>query len=316
MAKRERLWHPKPHRAVEYNERAIQKVIDECGYVAVSAKLDGIRALISRVGDTVRITTREGIEIRSLALIGRRIRAEFDDKLPESEGIVADCEVYLENVPFDESSGILRRNAPLSDEQVQALRIAVFDVTFEDAVLGARVDSAGLDERLARFWGAVLHSDILQYHPHRRVYAIADLDRWFRYYHEDCGMEGLVIKDPRLPYRNGKVSGWWKMKPEITEDGIVTGYVWGEEGKANAGKVVGFEVKLESGETVRATGLTREAMDEYTKAALTIPYGGKHPAMIGRYCEVKAMERTTSGKLRHPHFKCWRDMEGAEGVKA
>ena len=33
MAKQERLWHPKPHRAVSYNEKAIQKVIDKNGSI-------------------------------------------------------------------------------------------------------------------------------------------------------------------------------------------------------------------------------------------------------------------------------------------
>lgn len=315
MAKRDRVWHPKPHRAVEYNEKAIQKVIDQYGYILVSPKVDGIRALIRRVGDTVSVTTREGIEILSLARMGRQLREEFDRKLPSTPGIVADCEIFIADVPFDESSGILRRNSPLAD--VYDLRIAVFDVTFENVITGEGTDSEELAGRVARYWpaGGELDTDCMYLLP---THDCADLDhvrRFFQYYRE-AGLEGLIIKHPMLSYRNGKVSGWWKMKPEITEDGVVTGYVWGEEGKANEGKIVGFEVELESGETVRATGLTREAMEDYTELAFLDEFTGQVEPIIGRYCEVKAMERTASGKLRHPHFKCWRDLEGAEGVKS
>ena len=50
----------------------------------------------------------------------------------------------------------------------------------------------------------------------------------------------------------------WKMKPEETIDGTVCGLVWGTTGKANEGKVIGFEVLLEDGMVVNACGLTEE----------------------------------------------------------
>jgi ATP-dependent DNA ligase len=324
MAKRDRVWHPKPHRAVEFNEKAIQKVIDQHGHILASPKIDGIRCLVQRQPDPalresrpVLITTREGIEIECLQPLLWRVKSELERKFVTDSDIVLDAELYIKGLPFDESSGILRRRSELPAEYWYLVRIAVFDITFRQHVEGEACDPDPLSARARRRLRNSGATDIIRYVNHAECSALSEITEVFNHYRE-LGMEGLVIKDPRLPYRNGKVSGWWKMKPEITEDGVVVGYVWGEEGKANAGKVVGFEVRLESGEIVRATGLTQDQMEVYTNTYLTEKYGScdTYTPLIGRYCEVKAMERTASGKLRHPHFKCWRDMEGAEGVKA
>ncbi|USW22304.1 UNVERIFIED_ORG: DNA ligase [Salmonella phage PSP2-22] len=78
------------------------------------------------------------------------------------------------------------------------------------------------------------------------------------------GHEGLIVKDPMCIYKRGKKSGWWKLKPENEADGIIQGLVWGTEGLANEGKVIGFEVLLESGRVVNATNISRTLMDEFT----------------------------------------------------
>lgn len=142
------------------------------------------------------------------------------------------------------------------------------------------------------------------------------------------GHEGLVVKDPLGKYKRGKKSGMWKMKPEETIDGTVCGLVWGTPGKANEGKVIGFEVLLEDGMVVNACGLTEEQKEEFTaevfnrnginsqreyEELLCIetfnPYGGWQ-------CEVLFMERFPDGSLRHPSFKCWRGTEDNPTVKS
>lgn len=141
------------------------------------------------------------------------------------------------------------------------------------------------------------------------------------------GHEGLVVKDPLGKYKRGKKSGMWKMKPEETIDGTVCGLVWGTPGKANEGKVIGFEVLLEDGMVVNACGLTEEQKDEFTaKVKQTISFRegfedfGSEPEDTNPYhgwqCEVLFMERFPDGSLRHPSFKCWRGTEDNPTVKS
>lgn len=141
------------------------------------------------------------------------------------------------------------------------------------------------------------------------------------------GHEGLIVKDPLGKYKRGKKSGMWKMKPEETIDGTVCGLVWGTPGKANEGKVIGFEVLLEDGMVVNACGLTEEQKDEFTaKVKQTISFRedfedfGSEPEDTNPYhgwqCEVLFMERFPDGSLRHPSFKCWRGTEDNPTVKS
>ncbi|YP_009949136.1 DNA ligase [Enterobacter phage EcpYZU01] len=145
------------------------------------------------------------------------------------------------------------------------------------------------------------------------------------------GHEGLVVKDPLGRWKRGKKSGMWKMKPDESIDGTVCGLVWGTPGKANEGRVIGFEVLLENDMVVNACGLTEEQKDEFTAkvkedslaaTGFFSPYGigGNDPEFNNPYegwqVEVSYMEKTPDGSLRHPSFKCWRGTEDNPTVKA
>jgi ATP-dependent DNA ligase len=128
------------------------------------------------------------------------------------------------------------------------------------------------------------------------------------------GEEGLVIKSPMGNYRRSKVTGWWKMVPDDNEDGIVQGLVWGTKGKANEGKVIGFEVLLESGHVVNACKISRKLMDEFTfevtdyRRDIIVMQDGKNVAnpYHGHTAKVTFMERYPDGSLRHPSFDSFR----------
>jgi hypothetical protein len=138
------------------------------------------------------------------------------------------------------------------------------------------------------------------------------------------GEEGLVVKSPMGNYRRSKVTGWWKMVPDDNEDGIIQGLVWGTPGKANEGKVIGFEVLLESGHVVNACKISKAKMDEYTKAvadSTRLAYGeiAEFPGGLyeetqeialnpyqGYTAKVTFMERYPDGSLRHPSFDSFR----------
>ena len=129
------------------------------------------------------------------------------------------------------------------------------------------------------------------------------------------GEEGLVVKDPLGSYRRSKVNGWWKMTPDDNEDGKVVGLVWGTPGKANEGKVIGFEVQLESGHIVNACKISQKLMDEFTKAVeegapncqcCDDDYLAMGGCYAGHTVRVTFMERYPDGSLRHPSFDCFR----------
>lgn len=150
------------------------------------------------------------------------------------------------------------------------------------------------------------------------VYSMEALNELYERRREE-GHEGLVVKDPFCFYKRGKKSGWWKMKPENEADGTVVGLVWGTEGLANEGKVIGFEVLLESGRVVNATNISRELMDEFTEKYLEANQMRSEGEAINPYegwqCQITYMEDTPDGSLRHPSFDKWRGTEDEPEVK-
>ena len=136
------------------------------------------------------------------------------------------------------------------------------------------------------------------------VYDMVELQQLYEKKREE-GHEGLIVKDPMCIYKRGKKSGWWKLKPENEADGIIQGLVWGTEGLANEGKVIGFEVLLESGRVVNATNISRTLMDEFTN---TVNIEGE-TYYNGHACQIAYMEETLDGSLRHPSFVMFRGTE-------
>lgn len=332
--KKPRLWNPKPHRAVDWNQKAIEKRLAQ-GPLQACVKVDGFRVLI-RLNHEGRLvfTTREGIEIASLAGLAEHV---YDTLF--RGGVVRrhvyDGEVWIKGLPFEEMSGLLRRDAPLADEHLKNVHILIFDSGLIEDYEGPDEDrvpnvlTLGERRRLIGWLGLAPFRPLIAQPTSNLVYEqywlVSSIEEIKELYQRArvAGYEGLILKDPRLLPRNGKVSGWWKVKPGcgaefapgFEADGTVVGYVWGDKDKANSGKVVGFRVRLEDGAEVNATGLTQAIMDQYTREFLTAPYGGGQ-GHIGRACRVSGMERTKDGSIRHPHFDGFRDIDGAEGLKA
>lgn len=304
--KKPRLWEPKPHRAVDWNPAAIQHCIDTTGFVYIEPKYDGIRCLIVYLENRWVATTREGIEITALTDLLSYMKVKLD---ANQRCCILDTEVFIEGLTFEESSGILRRDAALSVQHAAKVRFALIDITVRLTDSSSMSNGTTLRKRLTEHADclAILSSCFLDLSEHRkRCSSLAEIEENYEKFRA-LGFEGAIIKDPELPYRNGKVSGWFKRKPKITVGGVVTGLRYGDAGKANAGKAVGFHVDLEDGSSCTATGFTQKLIE----------YVSSNPdAYVGRAVEVTAMERTAGGKLRHPSFHRFRDMEGSEGVEA
>lgn len=311
-AKKPRLWNPKPHKAVDWNEKAIAKRLEK-GPLYACTKYDGFRCLITKINGEVRITTREGIELTSLAAF----RPKFAALLDGYHDRVLDAEVLVLGHCFEDMSGLLRRDDPLPVEELPNTMFVVFDLVRTEVMVNGG-DSPVRATRVLELCSelprvpSVARGGIFR-ESVSVVHSLEEVQEAYRV-RRAAGYEGLILKDPLLPYRNGKVTGWWKVKPGcgadfapgFEADGVTVGYVWGDEEKSNAGKIVGYRVKLEDGTEVNATGLTQEQM-----TVATMKHEQGH-SRLGLHCRVSGMERTKDGSIRHPHFDGFRDVGGTK----
>lgn len=335
MSKKTPVIVPDAHRAVNWNETAVQEVIDAAGHVLVGLKLDGMRCHLYRSGpalDQVMAVTRAGHEV--LALRGRYPDIlRLWDELGFGKECVLDTELLLPGLPFDELSGHLRRHANLANEL--HAQFVVLDCYGMQHLLKSDKQTPAYGHRLtsiARRLGGATHlytspQDTRTSITGEAVHKCLTVDAVWQAYRDAraAGLEGIIVKDPRVPVLNGKVKGQWKLKPGNGApgwegDGVVIDYVWGEVGKANEGKIVGFRVRLEDGGEVNATGLTQAQIAEYTHEWERFdPRSGRHStkgAYMDRIARIEAMEKTASGSLRHPKFCGFRDLDSAQGALA
>lgn len=339
-----------PHRAVDYSESGIKKALEAAGSLEAEVKYDGVRLNIPvlREGETYWLS-RESKPLPALEWMNSELgnawtQADWRWFLRqagyEGVGLMIDGEVMVKGVDFNTSSGLIRTKwlKPSNEEFAECypgrgkkvpfwvarslLQVVVYGVV--DMTTIADPKAEGPIHSVTRLKAEAIVPLLQKYFPEidwvlSESHTVYDLESLNSLYEEKRleGHEGLVVKDPLGKYKRGKKSGMWKMKPEETIDGTVCGLVWGTPGKANEGKVIGFEVLLEDGMMVNACGLTEEQKDEFTEACNTDTYilGGINP-YEGWQCEVLFMERFPDGSLRHPSFKCWRGTEDNPTVKS
>lgn len=261
----------------------------------------------------------------------------------EVSGLMIDGEVMVKGVDFNTSSGLIRTmwsdpknfkwnvNQQASDFtkkshkvpfQIGAeyIQVVVYGVIDLNVISDPKAE--GPIHSVTRLKAEAIVPLLQKYFPEidwvlSESHTVFDLESLNSLYEEKRleGHEGLVVKDPLGKYKRGKKSGMWKMKPEETIDGTVCGLVWGTPGKANEGKVIGFEVLLEDGMVVNACGLTEAQKDEFTAEVKRLEDEEVNP-YHGWQVEVLFMERFPDGSLRHPSFKCWRGTEDEPTVKS
>lgn len=338
-----------PFKAVSFVRSAIEKALETSGYLIADTKYDGVRgnicvdntansAWLSRVSKTIpALEHLNGFDQRW----GKLLK---DDRWIFPDGFMLDGELMVKGVDFNTGSGLLRtkylkeKNMKFDTRalldfdkklwgtktpfrlQTGKLKVVLYDIIPLDII------ESGDDYNvmtLLRLEHVKVALPVLQDHfpevewclsESHEVYDMDELDALYRQKREE-GHEGLVVKDPRGIYKRGKKSGWWKLKPENEADGVVVGLNWGTPGLANEGKVIGFEVLLESGRVVSANNISQALMEEFTSAVLTQELNGDTQAYIGWACQIKYMEETPDGSLRHPSFDKWRGTEADPTTK-
>ncbi|QBZ69014.1 DNA ligase [Shigella phage VB_Ship_A7] len=357
-----------PYKAVSFVESAVNKAIDKAGYLIADVKYDGVRGniVVDNTADSLWLS-RVAKEIPALShLNGYDKRWQMllnDDRCIFPDGFMLDGELMVKGVDFNTGSGLLRtkwvkrenlefntdknfvnaidmfgrirKNHPfmLSPEKLKVILYGV--MPFDSMVSGEDYDVQNL---LMPYHVEAIRSLLVEYFPEiewliAETYEVYDMDSLSELYEamRTKGHEGLIVKDPQGIYKRGKKSGWWKMKPECEADGVIVGLNWGTPGLANEGKVIGFEVLLESGRVVSANNISQALMDEFTKKVAEAnfdDYGDwcttngedmqrlcKNNPFDGWACQVAYMEETPDGSLRHPSFVMFRGVESDPTVK-
>ncbi|BBF66875.1 putative ATP-dependent DNA ligase [Klebsiella phage KN4-1] len=339
-----------PFKAVSFVRSAIEKALETSGYLIADTKHDGVRgnicvdntanaAWLSRVSKTIpALEHLNGFDQRWQKLLK-------DDRWIFPDGFMLDGELMVKGVDFNTGSGLLRTKwtkkgnfdfhtdpmAPLKvpfELDTKHLKVVLYDIIPLDVIESGDDYSVMTLLRLEHVKVAL---PVLQDHfpevewclsESHEVYDMDELDALYRQKREE-GHEGLVVKDPRGTYKRGKKSGWWKLKPENEADGVVVGINWGTPGLANEGKVIGFEVLLESGRVVSANNISQALMEEFTKRVkeYTTECNANEAGCWymnpyeGWACQIKYMEETPDGSLRHPSFDKWRGTEADPTVK-
>lgn len=329
-----------PYKAVSFVESSVCAALERCGYLIADTKYDGVR------GNIVVDNTAQGVYLSRVSktipaleyLNGYDKRWEMllkDDRCIYPEGFMLDGELMVKGVDFNTGSGLLRTkwlkqsNFMFTDclewgkdakgksfkLDQKHLKIVLY------AVVPLHVIEDGSDHNVMNLLMPTHVESMVtllkEYYPEvewclsesRDVYDMDELNALYEQRRLE-GHEGLVVKDPMDIYKRGKKTGWWKMKPEEEADGVIQGLVWGTKGLANEGKVIGFEVLLETGRVVNACNISQQLMDEFTTKVIDSFTEDETPNPYDGYqCQISYMEETPDGSLRHPSFVMFRGTE-------
>lgn len=343
-----------PFKAVSFVESAVKKALESAGYLIADVKYDGVRGNIC-VDNTANAQwlSRVSKPIPALEHLNyfdsRWQKLLADDRWIFPDGFMLDGELMVKGVDFNTGSGLLRTKwlkktnmqfdvgGPYTQweqemkNDVFALHPSLLRVVLYDIVPLDIIESGEDYDTMTLLRQEHVKNALPTLRDHfpeiswelAETYEVYDYESLWELYEEKRaeGHEGLIVKDPQGIYKRGKKSGWWKMKPECEADGVVVGINWGTPGLANEGKVIGFEVLLESGRVVSANNISQALMDEFTKAvfdyrSLETAYDGTPGECFhGWACQVNYMEETPDGSLRHPSFAMWRGTEADPTVK-
>lgn len=298
-----------PMNAKPAKDKFFQLMNDDL-YIA-QEKIDGVRALIytNKVG-RVSVTTRgESVSAPGVPIdITHRI-PHVQDWIPHSSlwGSVLDCEITIDGLDSALTAGVVTHKSTV--KVPDGLRFNCFDII---GVGGKLIINTVQGDRLT------ILGEAAEYFPEwvQTIPVAMGTD-----YKEDLldkiwsvGKEGIMLKNTQAKYFPDKrpSNTWYKVKKVDTVDAKIVGSAppekyyrdqvtnavdFGRLTKPYANGWFGALVyELEDG-----TQGTVSGFDDSEKAKMSHIHEVK-PEYIGRYMELKFMEKTKDGKLRHPRF--------------
>jgi bifunctional non-homologous end joining protein LigD len=269
-------------------------------------KLDGVRAICSRNGDTPQLWSRN--------------RKALNDAFPEivdalaahgGDRFVADGEI----VAFEGTRTSFSKLAPrihLTDPvRARESGIQVFYYLFDLLHFdGSEAVSLPLRLRKQLLQDAFDYEDPLRFSSHHNT----DGEQYFEYACEN-GWEGLIAKRAASAYRHGRSADWLKFKCVADQELVIVGYTdpqgaregfgalllgyYDDSGFRYAGKVgTGFDRKTLR--ELHAALVAREVFQSPFPGLTIDP--GTHWVRPELVAQIGFAEWTTDGRLRHPRF--------------
>lgn len=299
-----------PARPVDYKQSTLVAALKK-GRLVLMPKADGVRLhVVINSGGQLFLRSRANLPFPALAELEAYLNKPDWRSLRIS---LAGCTVELEAIviqpdgsesPCEVTSGTLQRHEQLP---IGRLRLYHFDTYTGASASMGKVNRLMIHRfvigdllRLVGYYSQLPTKIASTLEEVTEFYELARSDRW----------EGLVAVKEDAPYTNGKkVGAGWKIKPDITAEGTITGLVEAEtpEGKP-LGRVGSFKVLFEDG-TEGTPGAGSMTHDERRHC------WENQAETIGRIAEFKAMEKFDKGGYRHPNWARWRDTLEHKGVK-
>jgi DNA ligase D-like protein (predicted ligase) len=272
-------------------------------------KLDGMRIIASRSGQTVRIRSRRGADVGNSF-------PEVVDALTalDTPDFVVDGEV----VAFDKgqtSFGKLQPRIHISDpDRARRIGVKVYYYLFDLLHLdGHSTRGLPLRERKALLKDLFDWEDPLRFTQHRNTDGID-------YFREACkaGWEGLIAKRADAPYTSGRTTNWLKFKCERGQEFVVGGWTEPQGSRTGFGALL-LGYYNPAGELVYAgkvgTGFSQSVLRDLhaqlsqierdstpcTRGS-SIPRKAVHWAEPRLVAQVAFTEWTRDGQLRHPRY--------------
>ena len=278
-------------------------------------KYDGYRLIAGRdQNDVVLLSRNKRALTSSFPEIARALHA-LPYKHVVLDGEVVCCDASgRPNFQRLQKRGMLRRSL---DIQRAALELPATFVVF-DLLAFDEYDVRGLPlvERKRLLKELIPAKGVLQYADH-----IADRGEEFFRAAEALDVEGMVGKKADSKYRAGRSADWIKVRASKHDDFIIVGFT--DPGGSRSGFGALHLANYDEAGTLRyagsvGTGFTAKMIDETYESLLPMkrkkaacegaPTGKGHTWIEPRLvCEVKYLEWTEEGLLRHPVFMRFRD---------
>ena len=275
-------------------------------------KVDGVRGLAFRRGSSVRLLSRNRLEMgRFPEVLGALTGQPTDD-------FVVDGEV----VAF---SGRQTSFARLQGRG-RGARVPIFFYVFDLLHLdGHDVTRLPLSRRKSLLRRALAFDDPLRFLPHRAEHGE-------RYHREACqkGWEGIIAKRASAPYTSGRSGDWLKLKCVADQELVIAGFTDPRGSRAGFGALLMGH--YQDGELAYAgkvgtgyndillrdlrTELDRLARDDppFTRNTENLPRKDVHWVEPKLVAQIGFTEWTRDGRLRHPRFQGLRRDKAARDV--
>lgn len=284
-------------------------------------KLDGVRLIAARDGDSAVLWSRNGIdrsggfpELVEALLAQPRDRFVVDGEVVAFEG-------------SQTSFSRLQQRSGLNDPaQARASGVAVYYYLFDLMFLGDDdLEDEPLRHRKSLLRDVIRFEDPLRFSAHRNATGSDALDQAC-----ERGWEGLIAKRAESTYSHSRSRDWLKLKCVGRQEFVIAGFTDPQ------GSRVGFGALLlgyhDDGDLVYAgrvgTGFDDETLAELgdtldSSVRATSPFDRGNPDDDGVHwvtpdlvCEIGFTEWTSAGRLRHPRFLgLRRDKDAAEVVR-